>query len=49
MGVVSALLRFGGINLINDAWLASSLSEVCALVAYLLLIVYFIRATKPAK
>jgi uncharacterized oligopeptide transporter (OPT) family protein len=49
MGVVSALLRFGGINLINDAWLANSLSEVCALVAYLLLIVYFIRATKPAK
>ena len=49
MGVVSALLRFCGINLINDAWLANSLSEVCALVAYLLLIAYFIRATKPAK
>ena len=49
MGVVSALLRFCGINLLNDAWLANSLSEVCALVAYLLLIAYFIRATKPAK
>ena len=46
MGVVSALLRFGGINLVNDAWLQNSLSEVCALVAYLLLIIYFVRATK---
>jgi len=46
MGVVSALLRFGGINLINEAWLANPLSEICSLIAYLLLIVYFIRASK---
>ena len=46
MGVVSALLRFGGINLINESWLANPLSEVCALIAYLLLITYFVRATK---
>ena len=46
MGVVSALLRFGGINPVNEAWLANPLSEICSLVAYVLLIVYFIRATK---
>ena len=47
MGVVSALLRFAGVNLINNAWLADPLSELCALGAYLLLIVYLIRATRP--
>ncbi len=46
MGVLSALLRFGGFNPINEAWLANPMSEVCALVAYILLIVYFVRATK---
>ena len=46
MGVVSALLRFGGVNLINESWLANPLSEVCSLAAYILLILYFIRATK---
>ena len=46
MGVVSALLRFGGINLINESWLANPLSEVCSLAAYILLILYFIRSTK---
>ncbi len=46
MGVVSALLRFGGIYLINDSWLANPLSELCSLAAYVLLILYFIHATK---
>jgi putative OPT family oligopeptide transporter len=46
MGVLSALLRFAGINLLNDAWLQNTLSEACALVAYVLLVCYFIRATK---
>ena len=46
MGVVSALMRFGGINLINEAWLQNSLSEVLSLVAYICLIVYFVKATK---
>ena len=49
MGVVSALLRFGGFNPINESWLANPLSEVCSLVAYILLIAYFIRATKSKK
>jgi len=46
MGVLSALLRFAGVNLINAEWLANPLSEICSLVAYALLIAYFIRATK---
>lgn len=46
MGVVSALLRFGGINPVNEAWIANPLSEICSLVAYILLVAYFIRATK---
>ena len=49
MGVVSALLRFGGINLVNDGWLADPLSEICSLVAYVLLILYFVWATKVRK
>ena len=49
MGVVSAMLRFGGYNMVSDAWMANPMSEVCALVAYALLIVYFVWATKPKK
>ena len=46
MGVVSALLRFGGIQFNYETWWANPLSELCSLVAYILLIIYFIRATK---
>ena len=46
MGVVSALMRFGNLNFVNEEWLANPLSELAALVAYVLLICYFIRATK---
>lgn len=49
MGVVSAILRFGGYNMVSDAWMANPMSEVCALVAYALLIAYFVWATKPKK
>ncbi len=49
MGVVSALLRFGGVSFDYSAWWANPLSELCSLVAYILLIIYFIRATKVAK
>ena len=49
MGVVSALLRFGGISFDYSAWWANPLSELCSLVAYVLLILYFIRATKPSQ
>ena len=46
MGVVSALLRFGGISFDYAAWWTNPLSELCSLVAYILLIIYFIKATK---
>ncbi len=46
MGVVSALMRFGGLNFVSEEWLVNPLSELAALAAYVLLICYFIRATK---
>lgn len=49
MGVVSALLRFAGFNPINPNWLANPLSELLSLAAYLLLISYFIMATRPKR
>ena len=48
MGVVSALLKFGGIDIVNQDWLNNSLSEVLSLGAYCLLIAYLILATKKA-
>ena len=49
MGVVSALLKFGGIEFNYDAWWANHLSELLSLAAYLLLIIYFIIATRTTK
>ena len=49
MGVVSALLRFIGYNPINEQWIANPMSEVCSLLAYILLIGYFVIATKGKK
>ena len=45
MGVVSAAMRFGGVNLMNEGWLANPMSEVVSLIAYALLIVYLIKAS----
>ena len=49
MGVVSAAMRFGGINLVNEAWLENPLSQVVSLVAYILLIVYLVKASMHIK
>ena len=49
MGVVSAMLRFGGINLVSEEWMANPLSELCSLGAYILLVLYFVHATKTNK
>ena len=49
MGVLSAGLRFGGINMVNEDWLANPMSEAVAIVAYLLLIVYLIKASMKVK
>ena len=46
MGVISALLRFGGIQFDYAEWWSNPLSELLSLVAYILLIIYFVRATK---
>ena len=49
MGVVSAGMRFGGINWVNEAWLANTWSQVTALVAYALLITYFVKSVLKTK
>lgn len=49
MGVVSALLKFGGVEFDYSEWWQSHLSELLSLVAYIALIVYFIYATKVSK
>lgn len=43
MGVVSAALRFGGINLVLDSWLANTMSELVSLVAYVALVAVFVK------
>ncbi len=49
MGVVSALLKFGGVEINYDSWWTNNLSELLSLAAYLLLIIYFIIATRTSK
>ena len=46
MGVVSVILRFLDINFVNEKWMENHLSEICSLGAYILLIIFFIWATK---
>ncbi|MBE6293551.1 MAG: oligopeptide transporter, OPT family [Bacteroidales bacterium] len=49
MGVVSAAMRFGGINLVNEEWLSNPVSELLSLVAYALLIFFLIRMSMNVK
>ena len=49
MGVVSAAMRFGGINLVHEAWLGNAWSEVLSLAVYALLIFYFIKMAMKVK
>ena len=49
MGVLSAGLRFGGINMVNEEWLATPGSEAVSLVMYVLLIVYLVKASMKIK
>lgn len=49
MGVVAAILRFVGFNPINADWLANPLSEVCSIIAYVLLIAYLVVASMRVK
>ena len=49
MGVVSALLKFGGVEFNYADWWQNHLSELVSIFAYVLLIVYFILATRTRK
>lgn len=49
MGVVSAGMRFGGVNLVNETWIANAWSQIIALAAYAILIFYFIKASMKIK
>ena len=49
MGVISALLKFGGIEFQYATWWENHLSELLSLVAYIALIFYFILATKLSE
>ena len=49
MGVVSAAMRFGGLNFVNDGWVESNGAQWVALAAYLLLIAYLIWDSMRAK
>lgn len=49
MGVISAAMRFGGVNLVNQEWLNNSMSQVFALIAYVLLIIYLVKASMSVK
>ncbi len=46
MGVVSALLRFAGVQFDYEQWWSNAWSEILSLIAYILLILYFVWATK---
>lgn len=49
MGVVSALLKFSGVEFDYTNWWNNHLSEVLSLVAYIALIIYFVFATRVSK
>ena len=46
MGVLSALLRFAGVSFDYSEWWANPMSEICSIAAYILLMLYFVKATK---
>lgn len=49
MGVVSAAMRFGGLNFINEGWLETQASELLAILVYVLLILYLVWDCMRAK
>ena len=48
MGVVSAGMQFGELNFVNAEYMASPVSELVALVAYVALIIYLVKASLKA-
>lgn len=49
MGVVSAVMRYCDVNLVNETWLANPMSQAVSLVAYALIIIYLIRTSMSIK
>ena len=49
MGVVSAALKFAGIDWMNVAWSESLGGSWCAVVVYMLLILFLVRSSMKAK
>ena len=49
MGVVSAAMRFAGINLVDIKWMESNSAGVLAIVMYILLITYLASSSLKAK
>jgi putative OPT family oligopeptide transporter len=49
MGVFAAVLRFSGINYINEAWFESHSAEILALVMFILIAAYMIWDSMRAK
>ncbi|WP_303228077.1 OPT family oligopeptide transporter [Parabacteroides goldsteinii] len=49
MGVISAALRFGGINLLNEKWLEGNFAEPLAVVMYIALMAYLAISSLIAK
>lgn len=48
MGVVSAGMNFAGFNFVNAAYIASPVSQIVSLIAYIALIIYLIKAIMKA-
>ena len=49
MGVVSATMRFAGVNLVNEEWLSSGGSEILGLGMYAVIIFYLGYSSMKAK
>ncbi|GBU06915.1 peptide transporter [Bacteroidales bacterium] len=49
MGVVSAAMRFGGLDLVNEEWLEKNGSQLAGLFMYIILISYFVWDSMRAK
>lgn len=49
MGVVSAILKLAGVDLINEGWLGSIWSHVVTVVMYIVIFYYLMSSSKRAK
>ncbi len=45
MGVISAILRFADINMVNHTWMGSNIAQYLSLAAYALIITYLVKVS----